>query len=461
VGARLVAYVSAMEVSRRFAVASTAPAGGPVMTGPEPGIAAGRAQVGPSADPRAGDPLDVTARRLVNRFVSWLDAFGDRSHDPYDLWAWRPGMRAKRRYYGGGVSGVLAASPVVALDTLLPAARKLISSPHRYPIADAHFAIGFLRLAEAGDARAPARAQRFLTVLQRTRCPGFDDYCWGYPFHWETRGGPIPAGIPLMTTVPYAYEAYERGYEQTGEPAYLRVMESVATFAAERIAVSPVAGGTAAAYTPFDHSTVVNASAYRGFLLASAGRRFGRPGWTGAADRNIAFVLGVQRADGSWPYAAPPADEPFVDNIHTCMVLKNLVKYWHITDRDEVLAGIRRGYEFYRRRLLDEQGQPVPFAVKPRLTLVRRDLYDHAEGINLAHLLEPVVPQAGEILRTLVAGLARDWALPDGHFITRQTIAGRNVIPYHRWAQAATFSALAALCRAPGLERREEWPTRA
>ena len=37
---------------------------------------------------------------------------------------------------------------------------------------------------------------------------GYKDYGWGYPFDWETRNGPMFANTPLITTLPYAYEAF-------------------------------------------------------------------------------------------------------------------------------------------------------------------------------------------------------------------------------------------------------------
>jgi len=211
--------------------------------------------------------------------------------------------------------------------------------------------------------------------------------------------------------------------------------------------VTEIDDGAAAAYSPFDRTMVVNASAYRGYLLASAARRFERADWRDAADRNMVFVLASQRPDGSWPYGRSAGDE-FVDNFHTCFVLKNLFKFWRLTEREDVLAAVSRGYAYYRQDLLDKASQPIPFAVRSRTSLHRRDLYDYAEGLNLALLLRDVEPGSREIGLRLLAGLVEHWALPDGHFVTRRLVVGRNTVPYHRWAQAQVFHALAGYCRA-------------
>jgi hypothetical protein len=347
--------------------------------------------------------------------------------------------------------GTIATAPFVFLDAFVPSSRALARPRARYPIADAHYALGFFAWAEAtGERRWVDRGTGFLEALEASRSAGFSDYSWGYPFDWQTAAGLFEAGRPLMTTIPYAYEAFEAGHRATGTQEYLEVMQSVASFAFERIPsveVSP--GASAAAYTPFDQRRVVNASAYRGYLLAAAARRFRRDDWLAAGRANLAFVLESQREDGSWLYALDGFDA-FVDNLHTCLVLKNLFKAWQETEDDELLAAVRRGYGYYRSRLLDDGGRPLPFAERQRLVLIRRDLYDYAEGINLALLLREAQPDADDVLAGLLESLLGDWVLPDGHFVTRRLLAGTNRVPYHRWAQAQTFHALARYCEIKG-----------
>src|ERR1019366_6193013 len=98
-----------------------------------------------------------------------------------------------------------------------------------FPSADAHYAMGFAHLFEAfGQGQYYKRAVHFLEVLKRTRCAGYDHYCWGYPFNWETRGGTIKVGTPLITTVPYVYEAFQQVYQIDGDPQWREIMRSIA-----------------------------------------------------------------------------------------------------------------------------------------------------------------------------------------------------------------------------------------
>lgn len=394
----------------------------------------------------APDPTAEAARRALEAFVAWLDRHGELSQDPHDVWATGLGTRAKSLYYAHRLLGTVAVSPFVLLDLVAPRARSLLRPPSRSPIADAHYALGLFALARTdGDASRVERGGHFLAELERSRSPMFEDPGWGYPFDWPSRFGVFRAGTPLVTTMPYCYEAFDAGYAALSDASYLETMEGVARLVAERIPVTKVGhDAEAAAYSPFDRRRVVNASAYRGFLLTAAGHRFEREDWLEAAGRNVAFVLHSQRKDGSWPYSLDEGDD-FVDNFHTCLVLKNLAKIWALEGSPEVRAAVDRGYAYYLDHLLDGTGLPVPFAHSPRLTLHRRDLYDYAEGINLARLLRDEIPPAGGVLRALVHDLVERWALPDGHFTTRELVVGRQTLPYHRWAQSQAFHALAHL----------------
>ncbi len=387
--------------------------------------------------------MAAAALEAATRQAEWLRAYGPTSWDHYDVWANPLGRRAKEIYYTGSRLGLPCVAPFAAIDTFAPRLRTLLWHKSRFPIADAHWAMGFFNLARLEpDSRWVERGVEFLESLSRTRCPGFEHACWGYPFDWETCFGTFVAGTPLITTTPYAYEAFDSGYAATGDDRYLELMESAGRFAFHDLKDAEVAHGVfASSYTPSDSRRVVNASAYRAFLLAAAGSRFGHDDWLAAARGNIAFVLQSQLSDDSWYYAMDGKDQ-FIDNFHTCFVLKNLVKTERLLGDAEIGEAVARGYAFYKRRLLDGGRQPVPFARTQRPALHKRDLYDYAEGITLALLLADVDEDAPEIALSMVRAVLDEWSLEDGHFVTRRLLVGRNVVPYHRWPQSQMFRSL-------------------
>ncbi len=153
-------------------------------------------------------PLD-RIRATLRRFVAWLDDYGETSYDHQSFFAGALGRSAKALYYRRPLLGTLAVSPMIFCEAFIPSARRLFWTPQRFPIADAHYAMGFAFLARTFAEQAYHRRDvHFLQVLQETRCSGYEHYAWGYPFDWETRSGTMTRNTPLITTLPYVYEAF-------------------------------------------------------------------------------------------------------------------------------------------------------------------------------------------------------------------------------------------------------------
>jgi hypothetical protein len=377
-------------------------------------------------------------------FVGWLDRYGESSYDHQSFFAGPAGRRAKALYYRHRALGTLAVAPMIACEALVPSARRLFFHKLRFPIADAHYAMGFFMLGRhTGDERHYRRGLHFLGVLEATRSPGFVHHGWGYPFDWVTQKGTMPAGTPLITTAPYVYEAFEAAWSVDGDRRWLSMMLSIAEHAYRDIPEVELAPGVStAAYNPVDrHAHVVNASAYRAYLLASAARRFSRDDFREAAGRNLNYVLRSQLPDGSWPYATDGV-RTFVDHFHTCFVLKALAKIERIAPDPRCRRAIDDGVGFYVRRLFDDEGLPRPFAVAPRLTVYRQELYDYAECLNLGMLLRGRYAPLDERFASALADLMQRWRKPDGSFRSRRLVLGWDEVPMHRWALAQTFRSL-------------------
>jgi len=238
-------------------------------------------------------------------FVRWLDFYGETSQDHQDFYAGEIGRRAKALYYRSPILGKLAVAPMVLCEALFPETRFLFYPRSRFPIADAHYAMGFAFLFQAtGREEYYEKAIHFLEVLKKTRCPGYVHYSWGYPFNWQTRGGLIRAGTPLITTTPYCYEAFESVFRIDGKVEWREIMHSTAEHALNDYKdVAAGSNATTCSYTPFGGEGVVNASAYRAFLLTKAGLEFGEERFLNVARGNLNFVLHHQQDNGSWPYA--------------------------------------------------------------------------------------------------------------------------------------------------------------
>ena len=402
---------------------------------------------------------------VLTNFTEWLDAYGEKSWDHQSFFAGPVGGRAKALYYRHKLIGTAAVAPMIFCEAFLPEARRLFHHPIRFPIADAHYAMGFAFLYEAtGDFSQLENAVHFLTELKKSRCRQFKEYCWGYPFDWVWRGGVAKQQTPLITTTPYVYEAFLQVYEileHTSEfrpptsdlrpldllGEYKQSLESIARharFDIKDFRTSETA--SSCSYSPFGEGGVVNAAAYRAFLLTSASRAFGNDDYWKIAQRNLNFVLESQNRDGSWFYAMDGV-RGFIDHYHTCFVLKALTKIHLLTGYEACLEALSKGVAYYLKNLFDEDGLPKPFSKAPRLTVYKRELYDCAECINLCLLLRGRFPQLETTLKTVVDGVLQDWIKPDGSFRSRRLHFGWDNVPMHRWGQSQMFRSLAFYLR--------------
>ncbi|MCL4761152.1 MAG: hypothetical protein KJ018_05100 [Burkholderiales bacterium] len=399
----------------------------------------------PAIERRAlADAYRLTVRSTVDGFTAWLARFGETSFDHQSFFAGPLGGRAKALYYRHRRLGTVAVAPMIVCEALVPSARRLFWRKMRFPIADAHYAMGFAYLARLPDGKPHLeKAKYFLDILERTRSPGYRFHCWGYPFDWVTQTGVHKAGMPFITTLPYVYEAFEAVWKSDHDPRWIDVMRSIADHALHEIGDRELRPGVAsAAYHPQDREAlVVNASAYRAFLLYSAAARFADDGYAATAARNLAYVLQAQRPDGSWPYATDGVRD-FVDHFHTCFVLKALAKIERLRPDPKLVAAIDRGVAYYVGHLFDKEELPKPFAVPPRLVVYRRELYDYAECINLATLLRGRYADLDARLETTLTDLLAQWRKPDGSFRSRRLMLGWDNVPMHRWAQSQVFRAL-------------------
>lgn len=384
-------------------------------------------------------PLDAALRK----FVRWLQAYGYSSQDQYDFWASPYGIWAKDNYQRRGALFAPWVAPVALADWLWPGSRRWVSPRRRFPIADAHYLMGFVGLHRlTGEVSFLDSARQLAQHLMATHLPGYSGLCWGYPFDWQTKRGLWKQGTPLVTTTPYVFDAFLDLYRATGEAGYQQAAASIARFVAGDIRHRPAGDGLAASYTPFDDAQVLNASAYSAACLAVASREFGLAGYLETALANVRFILSQQRADGAWLYSANDPQDAFIDHFHTCFVLKGLYRVYEVTGDPAILRAIERGYAYYGEHLLYPDGRPRPFAQVNNAQFRVLELYDYAEAINLATLLAPVLPTRGRAA-ALVEDVLKNWQLPAGWFRTRISTGGlQNRVPYHRWAQAQTFRSL-------------------
>ena len=385
-----------------------------------------------------------SAAQVLSGFNEWLARYGELSRDHQTFFAGPTGRAAKRLYYDNKLVGTAAVAPMIFLEAFFPSARNLFHQPTRFPIADAHYAMGFAFLYRATDNSSHVEsAIHFLGELKKSRCHQFKDYCWGYPFDWVTRNGVLKEQTPLITSTPYVYEAFLQVFKLDPREEWRLILESIARHASVDIKDFKTSEkASSCSYTPYDGGGVINAAAYRAFLLTSASLLFSNDNYWKIAERNLNFILDNQNPDGSWCYAVDGVRD-FVDHYHTCFVMKALAKIHTLTGHEAVFEALGKGVRYYLNNLFDADRLPKPFSRAPRLTVYKRELYDCAECINVCLLLRNRFPELEKTLEKVISHILESWVKRDGSFRSRKLHIGWDNVPMHRWGQAQMFRSLA------------------
>src|ERR1700758_2871155 len=92
-------------------------------------------------------PIEKT-QAAIFQFARWLEKYGETSHDFQSFYASSIGQWAKATYYKRPLLGILAVAPMVFSEAFMPSARAIFWKRQRFPIADAHYAMGFALLAK-------------------------------------------------------------------------------------------------------------------------------------------------------------------------------------------------------------------------------------------------------------------------------------------------------------------------
>jgi hypothetical protein len=389
-------------------------------------------------------PLDTAlVHSMITSYLAWSERSELATYDWWDLWARGSGSRAKALYARNRFLGGVAVAPFLALDLVWPGVRRFIASRRAFPICHAHMGLGFLNMhAATGERRYLERAEALVQPLLAMACPGTTGLGWGMKHDWMTIAGLIPRDTPCNTQTAYAYEFLAELHARKEDSRYEDLLAATARHVATDFHEWSEGDRLACSYSTRDRRRVVNANSYRALILVDAGCRLGEPIYTDKGLRTVRFVLSMQHLDGSWPYSE---DEPFVDTYHTCFVLKNLHKISKLVPGVEGLsAAIERGLRFYFDRLYDGRGNPIPFAVKPRLVLHEYDAYDVAESIGLLAEMNLEHGRLDHLLR-----LAHDrFQTREGWFAFRTyRFPAARGIPYLRYANSAMFLALSKVLR--------------
>ncbi|MCK4348495.1 MAG: hypothetical protein KAW47_07750 [Thermoplasmatales archaeon] len=326
---------------------------------------------------------------LINKFCTGDDL---KTFDPYDLWKTAGGFIVKNFYNHHPKLGLVPAALFTLYDVFLNNERRNFYTPQEYPIVRAWAALILLNLYRHNrKASTIDNVVLHLDWLKQNTCHGYSGYCWGLGFKYAVSKDLIyDSNMPLSTMTPYPLEAFVTYTEISKSDAYLDVIRSIYSFFENDIQIlEETKEYLVTSYAPLPDRKVVNAVSYSMYSLAillpyideMEHQRLGQK-----IKKLFAFIVKSQNADGSWFYS--PEGHSFIDCFHSCVVLKNIIKTnraFPLHDSDQVVA---QGYLYLKNNFFVEKvGLFKRFSKSNKPSIVKFDLYDNAEMLNLAILM--------------------------------------------------------------------------
>ena len=299
-------------------------------------------------------------------------------------------------------------------------------------------------------------AKLFAEWLAERSTPGFAGPCWGYNFDWINRSFFATAGTPTLVNTAFVGLSFLEAEDllnsivpkedggRTGKGKSfeaLQIARGSCDFILGNLNIyRPNATELCFSYTPIDRRFVHNANLLGAQLLAAVHARTGEPELRECALSAARFTTSRQGPDGSWVYGIDGHDQ-WIDNFHTGFVLIALSEIGRLLEIDEFEAAIRKGYEFWKRRMFAENGVPKYY---PNRTYPI-DVHCVAQALlTFLHFSDCDREALGS------ANRLAEWAINNlqdaaGFFHYQLHRWHRIRIPYMRWGQAWMQLALTKL----------------
>jgi len=311
-------------------------------------------------------------------------------HDPYDFWASPKGVKIRKSFYTGKLSGKFNAAFYVFVDWLMPEflRTQLKTQFFLHPITLAQLILCH-SLSPMNNFQKTVLAE--LLFKKSVYGKDFQYHAWGLDMPWMSKNGYYGKNIPFVTHTPYAMEAMiELARDEIFQKQALEYFNDTLRFLDSLKIMYEDEKMLAVSYGPV-HETriVINANAYAAFaysLHARYGEKEIKTRASETATRITKWVIDNQKNNGSWTYYSDTQPGNFIDCFHSCLVIKNLIKIKKNLPSLEPLVtnSIGEGWEYVQDRFFNKNYNLVRrFVVRDIKDPYRWDLYDQAEYLGL------------------------------------------------------------------------------
>ena len=313
------------------------------------------------------------------------------TYDPYDIWKTRIGYWIKDFYNKNKKLALLPSVIITLVDLFFNKILRLLYVKQEYPIVRAQAAISLLKSYRNNKKPKYIKfAKCHIDWLIANSSNGFSGLCWGLDFSWPAGKDLVyDKNEPFTTHTPYVLEAIDFYIELSGNYTYSKYIKSIYNYYEQDVKVlietDQILG---VSYGTSKDRLITNAISYTLFAYTIFSKYFDDVSILEKRNKLFNFIKSKQLSNGSWLYA-PDAEDTFIDCFHSCFVIKNIIKANKIASLVDSEKIITKGFNYLLNNFYDENyGLFKRFSKSNKPSIVKFDLYDNAEVLNLFSLLE-------------------------------------------------------------------------
>ena len=322
-------------------------------------------------------------------------------------------------------------------------------APHESAIGRGYMAWGYVRMSRSSTSPIVRReAVSCLAWLMTNRATGFDDFCWGDPYHYATRSGRRPLGAPILIWTALIGQVFLDAFAVLEDERYLDVAKSVGKWIA-KLPIEHTGEGSCLSYNGYQQESIHNSNAMGAAFLARLSAVTGDGAAMDLARDAMLYTCARQRTDGSWYYGEREKYH-WIDNFHTGYNLSALKAFRTAsldTSFDEPFV---RGLAFFKAHFFEHDGRPKYFHDR----LYPIDIQCAAQAIDTLAMVSDEDPESLAAAIKTAQWTIDNMQAPDGHFCYRHLGWTTVKTPMLHWGQGTMVKALAAAIEAIARQER-------
>ena len=307
-------------------------------------------------------------------------------------------------------------------------------------------AMGYLKLFQATqDDRYLNKMKYCLDWLSKNYSKGYSGYAWGNHFHYESRGGDIPLGIPSIVWTSWIGVAFLNAFEVLNDKKYFDIAKSAADFIVNDIKYYELNDNAICfMYTPAKgisfNRTIHNSNVLGAWLLARLYKHTKNEKYFELSRKSVNFAMECQLDNGAWYYGEPKKYQ-WIDNFHTGYNLEAIHGYIKATGDRTHLDKLIKGYKFFIDTFFEEDGLPRYYDYK-RYPI---DIQCASQAIQTLVNLREYDDRSLDLAKKVAQWTIENMQDYKGFFYFRKYPLMTNKTPMFHWGQATMLSALGHL----------------